>query len=71
MFLQIIFGILGGIGADLDNLMFMKKTADKLFGRDYRWSVLAAGSHQMYVATQSAIWGGHVRVGLEEAESVH
>ena len=46
-FVQIIFGILGGIGADMRNLMFMKETADRLFGDDYRWSVLAAGRHQM------------------------
>ncbi|KAB2868608.1 MAG: 3-keto-5-aminohexanoate cleavage protein, partial [Bauldia sp.] len=50
-FVQIIFGILGGIGADMRNLMFMKETADRLFGDDYRWSVLAAGRHQMPFAT--------------------
>jgi uncharacterized protein (DUF849 family) len=66
-FLQLIFGILGGIGADLDNLMFMKRTADRLFGDQYCWSVLAAGRHQMPFATQSALLGGSVRVGLEDS----
>jgi uncharacterized protein (DUF849 family) len=67
VFLQLIFGILGGIGPDVDNLMFMKKTADKLFGDQYRWSVLAAGRHQMPFATQASMMGGHVRVGLEDS----
>jgi uncharacterized protein (DUF849 family) len=67
IFLQIIFGILGGIGADFDNLMFMKWTADKLFGIDYRWSVLAAGRHQIPFCTQSVMMGGNVRVGLEDS----
>jgi uncharacterized protein (DUF849 family) len=67
-FIQHIFGILGGIGADLDNLMFMKQTADRLFGADsYRWSVLAAGRHQMPFITQAALLGGNVRVGLEDS----
>lgn len=67
-FVQMIFGILGGIGAELDNLMFMKQTADRLFGRDsYQWSVLAAGRHQMPFVTQAALLGGHVRVGLEDS----
>jgi len=66
-FVQMIFGILGGIGADLDNLLFMKRTADRLFGDDYRWSVLAAGRHQMNFATQAALLGGSVRVGLEDS----
>ncbi len=67
-FLQLIFGIMGGIGADLDNLMFMKRTADRLFGADaYRWSVLAAGRHQMPFITQAALMGGNVRVGLEDS----
>jgi uncharacterized protein (DUF849 family) len=64
---QTIFGILGGIGSDWDNLHHMRKTADKLFGDDYVWSVLAAGKHQMPFATQSALLGGHVRVGLEDS----
>lgn len=65
-FVQTIFGILGGIGADWDNLHFMKKTADKLFGKDYIWSVLAAGRSQLPFVTQAAMMGGHVRVGLED-----
>ncbi|HEX7819160.1 MAG TPA: 3-keto-5-aminohexanoate cleavage protein [Sphingobium sp.] len=67
VFLQMIFGILGGIGPDLDNLMFMKRTADRLFGSDYRWSVLGAGKFQMPFATQAALMGGNVRVGLEDS----
>lgn len=67
-FIQMIFGILGGIGPDLENLMFMKSTADRLFGRDnFQWSVLAAGRHQMPFLTQAALMGGHVRVGLEDS----
>ena len=67
IFLQLIFGILGGIGADMENLMFMKRTADKLFGDDYQWSVLGAGRHQMPFATQAVMMGGNVRVGLEDS----
>jgi uncharacterized protein (DUF849 family) len=67
-FVQMVFGILGGIGADLDNLVFMKQTADRLFGKDsYAWSVLAAGRHQMPFLTQAALLGGNVRVGLEDS----
>lgn len=67
-FIQMVFGLLGGIGPDLDNLMFMKQTADRLFGKDtYQWSVLGAGRHQMPFATQSALMGGNVRVGLEDS----
>ena len=67
-FIQMIFGILGGIGPDLENLMFMKSTADRLFGKDsFQWSVLAAGKHQMPFLTQAALMGGHVRVGLEDS----
>ena len=66
-FVQTIFGILGGIGADMRNLMFMKETADRLFGVDYRWSVLAAGRSQIPFATQAAMMGGNVRVGLEDS----
>ena len=61
-----IFGILGGIGADMENLLFMKRTADKLFGDDYSWSVLGAGRFQMPFATQAVMMGGNVRVGLED-----
>jgi uncharacterized protein (DUF849 family) len=67
IFLQLIFGILGGIGADMENLLFMKRTADKLFGRDYQWSVLGAGRAQMPFCTQSVMMGGNVRVGLEDS----
>ena len=67
-FIQMVYGILGGIGADLDNLMFMKQTADRLFGKEnFHWSVLAAGKHQMPFITQAALMGGHVRVGLEDS----
>jgi len=67
-FIQMVFGILGGIGADLDNLTFMKQTADRLFDKDsYQWSVLAAGKHQMPFVTQAALMGGNVRVGLEDS----
>lgn len=64
---QSIFGILGGIGADPENLAHMKRIADKLFGDAYHWSVLAAGRHQMNFTTLAAINGGHVRVGLEDS----
>jgi uncharacterized protein (DUF849 family) len=67
VFIQFIFGILGGIGADLDNLMFMKRTADRLFGDNYQWSVMAAGAAQMPFATQAIMMGGNVRVGLEDS----
>lgn len=67
IFLQLIFGILGGIGSDIDNLMFMKRTADKLFGDAYSWSVLGAGRVQIPFATQSVMMGGNVRVGLEDS----
>lgn len=66
-FIQTIFGILGGIGADPDNLAIMKQRADKLFGRDYHWSILAAGRHQMPFVTIGAAMGGNVRVGLEDS----
>lgn len=66
-FIQMVFGILGGVGADLDNLMHMHTIAEKLFGDKYEWSVLAAGRHQMPFATQSAMLGGNLRVGLEDS----
>ena len=66
-FVQLIFGILGGISAEMDNLLFMQRTADRLFGEDYHWSVLAAGRHQIPYATQAAMMGGNVRVGLEDS----
>jgi uncharacterized protein (DUF849 family) len=67
LFVQTIFGILGGIGADPENLMHMKRIADKLFGDSYAWSILAAGRHQMPLITMGAIMGGNVRVGLEDS----
>ena len=67
IFVQMVFGILGGVGTDLDNLMHMHTIANKLFGDDYEWSVLAAGRHQMPFATQSALLGGNVRAGMEDS----
>ncbi len=67
IFLQFVFGILGGIGSDIDNLLFMKRTADRLFGDNYRWSVLGAGGAQMPFATTASQMGGHVRVGMEDS----
>ena len=66
-FVQLIFGILGGVGAELDNLMHMHKVAERLFGDAYEWSVLAAGRHQMGFGTQAALLGGNLRVGLEDS----
>lgn len=66
-FVQCVFGILGGIGPDPENLLYMRATADRLFGDDYYLSVLAAGRHQMPFVTMSAILGGNVRVGLEDS----
>ena len=66
-FVQTVFGILGGIGAHPDDVMHMKRTADRLFGNDYRWSVLGAGRNQMKVAAMAASMGGNVRVGLEDS----
>lgn len=66
-FIQAIFGILGGLGPDYENLLHMKATADRLFGNDYYLSVLAAGRHQLPFVTMSAILGGNVRVGLEDS----
>ncbi len=67
IFIQFIFGILGGIGPEVDNLIFMKRTADRLFGNDYRWSVLGAGGAQMPLAATASQMGGNVRVGLEDS----
>lgn len=66
-FVQGVFGILGGIGPEPENVMHMKATADRLFGRDYLFSLLAAGRHQMRLTTLAAILGGSVRVGLEDS----
>jgi uncharacterized protein (DUF849 family) len=67
LFIQFVFGVLGGMGPDPENLTHMKLIADRLFGDDYMFSVLAAGRHQMPLITMSAILGGHVRVGLEDS----
>jgi uncharacterized protein (DUF849 family) len=67
LFVQCIFGILGGIGPDAENLVHMKQVADRLFGADYHLSVLGAGRHQTRLVTLGAILGGHVRVGLEDS----
>ena len=67
LFIQGVFGILGGIAAETEHLMHMRRTADRLFGEDYYLSCLAAGRHQMPMATTNATLGGHVRVGLEDS----
>ncbi len=67
VFIQFIFGILGGIGSEVENLIFMKNTADRLFGTDYIWSVLGAGKAQMPLATTASQMGGNLRVGLEDS----
>jgi len=67
LFVQSIFGILGGIGADPENVTHMRRIADKLFGDDYLWSVLAGGRHQLPLVTMGATMGGNVRVGLEDS----
>ena len=66
-FVQSVFGLLGGIGAHPEDVLHMKRTADRLFGSDYRWSVLGAGNNQLRVAAQAAALGGNVRVGLEDS----
>ncbi|SFR33907.1 3-keto-5-aminohexanoate cleavage protein [Litoreibacter janthinus] len=67
LLIQTVFGLLGGIGAHPDDVAHMKRTADRLFGDDYVWSVLGAGRHQMPLAAISAAQGGNVRVGLEDS----
>lgn len=67
LFIQTVFGLMGGIGAHPEDVLHMKRTADRLFGDNYRWSVLGAGKNQMAVAAMSAAMGGHVRVGLEDS----
>lgn len=67
LFVQTVFGILGGIGPHPEDVMHMKRTADRLFGDQYQWSVLGAGKSQMAIAAQAAAMGGHVRVGLEDS----
>jgi uncharacterized protein (DUF849 family) len=67
LFIQTCFGLLGGIGPHPDDVMHMKRTADRLFGKNYRWSVLGAGRSQMPIAAMAAAMGGNVRVGLEDS----
>ena len=67
LLIQSVFGIRGGIGPHPEDVMHMKRTADRLFGNEYLWSVLGGGRSQMYVAVQSAVMGGNVRVGLEDS----
>lgn len=67
LLIQSVFGLLGGIGAHPEDVLQMKRTADRLFGNDYYWSVLGAGKHQMPLAAMSAAMGGNVRVGLEDS----
>ena len=65
-FVQSVFGILGGIGAHYEDVVHMKRTADRLFGKEYQWSVLGAGRNQLRIAAMSAGMGGNIRVGLED-----
>lgn len=67
LFIQTVFGLLGGIGSHDEDVMHMKRTADRLFGADYKWSVLGAGARQMAIAAMAASMGGNVRVGLEDS----
>jgi len=67
LLVQTVFGILGGIGPHPEDVMHMRRTADRLFGNEYHWSVLGAGRNQMPIAAQAAAMGGHVRVGLEDS----
>jgi uncharacterized protein (DUF849 family) len=66
-FVQSVFGLLGGIGSHPEDVQHMKRTADRLFGTDFRWSVLGAGANQLRIAAQAAVLGGNVRVGLEDS----
>jgi uncharacterized protein (DUF849 family) len=66
-FIQSVFGLLGGIGTHPEDVMHMKRTADRLFGSDFRWSVLGAGKDQFRIATQAVSMGGNIRVGLEDS----
>jgi uncharacterized protein (DUF849 family) len=67
LLIQTVFGLLGGIGAHPDDVYHMKRTADRLFGSNYTWSVLGAGRNQMPVAAIAAAMGSNVRVGLEDS----
>jgi uncharacterized protein (DUF849 family) len=66
-FIQSVFGILGGIGGHPEDVLHMRRTADRLFGKDYQWSVLGAGRNQLPIASMSAAMGGNIRVGLEDS----
>ena len=70
LFVQFVLGVLGGAGAEIDNLLLMVRTAQRLFGDQLEWSVLAAGRHQMPMCTHNAMLGGNVRVGLEDSLSI-
>ncbi len=70
LFIQFCLGILGGIGAEVDHLLHMVRTAQRLFGDSFEWSVLAAGRHQMPMATQNILLGGNARVGLEDSLTI-
>ena len=67
VFVQTVFGVLGGIGTDPEDLLHMRRTADRLLGKEYVWSILGAGRHQMNLVTMGAIMGGNVRTGLEDS----
>jgi uncharacterized protein (DUF849 family) len=67
IFMQLVMGTMGGIGPDIDNVVFMKQTAERLLGDDLQWSILGSGRHQFNLVTVGAILGGHVRVGLEDS----
>jgi uncharacterized protein (DUF849 family) len=67
LFIQTVFGIQGGIGSHPEDVLHMKRTADRLFGDQYRWSVLGAGASQLRIAAMAAAMGGNVRVGLEDS----
>lgn len=67
LFIQSVFGLLGGIGPHPEDVQHMKRTADRLFGDDFEWSVLGAGRNQLPIAAMSAAMGGHIRVGLEDS----
>jgi uncharacterized protein (DUF849 family) len=67
LFIQTVFGLMGGIGNHPDDVSHMKRTADRLFGEHYRWSVLGAGRSQLNIAAMAAAIGGNVRVGLEDS----
>jgi uncharacterized protein (DUF849 family) len=66
IFLQTVMGVMGGIGAEVDHLVHMRRTADRLLGDAYEWSVLGGGRHQFNMITAAAVMGSHVRVGLED-----